>query len=236
MTTPWGGTVFYRPVTASTMEDAQELEDRGEPDGSVARAGTQTAGRGRQGRAWNDGGDALLFTAFWHPSRFRAVSFAPSLTVGLGVCFWVESLELGPRFPVSLKWPNDVYLGGRKLAGILVRRRFSASSEGSIHAGVGVNLRAPEGSGFRTPPVSLAEAGRALTAEEALAGLLPCLARALDHADPRQECERRLWKRGSTLELSLDGTPASGVVHGLDEQGRLLWETGAGLQTVSFGE
>ncbi len=238
MNTPWGGTVFYRPVTASTMDDAQELEDLGEPDGSVAWAGTQTAGRGRQGRTWTDGGSSLLFTVFWHPARFRVLSFAPSLTVGLGVCLWLETLSLPPEFPIALKWPNDVYLASRKLSGILVRRRMSGSSEGSIHAGLGINLKSPFGvPEFRTPPVSLAEAGAAFAPEAALTGLLPYLAQALDHPDPRSACEERLWKRGQSIELSVAGRPpASGTVLGLDAQGCLLWETADGVQTMAFGE
>ncbi len=238
MNTPWGGTVSYRPVTASTMDDAQELEDWGQPDGSVAWAGTQTAGRGRQGRTWADGGSSLLFTVFWKPSRFRVLSFAPSLTVGLGLCLWLESLPLPSEFSVALKWPNDVYLGDRKLAGILVRRRMSSTGEGSVHAGIGVNLRSPLGiQEFRTPPVSLAEAGLTPTPEAALKNLLPYLALALDHADPRGACEERLWKRGRTLELSASGhPPAPGTVLGIDAQGCLLWETAAGVQTVAFGE
>ena len=230
--------MFYRAVTASTMEDAQALEDLGEPDGSVAWAGTQTAGRGRQGRTWTDGGSSLLFTAFWQPSRFRVLSFAPSLTVGLGLCLWLESLDLPPEFPVALKWPNDVYLASRKLAGILVRRRMSGSGEGSLHAGVGVNLRTPfDHSEFRTPPSSLAEAGLTVAPEAALKGLLPYLAQALDHHDPRSACEQRLWKRGSTIELSVAGRPAEpGRIVGIDAEGRLVWETSSGLQTVSFGE
>ena len=238
MNTPWGGLVFYRAVTDSTMDDAQDLEDLGEPDGSVAWAGTQTAGRGRQGRSWTDGGASLLFTAFWQPSRFRVLSFAPSLTVGLGLCLWLESLGLPSEFPVALKWPNDIYLGHRKLAGILVRRRMSGSGEGSVHAGVGVNLRSPFGApDFRTPPVSLAEAGLTPTPEAALKNLLPYLAQALDHDDPRAACEQRLWKRGTTLQLSAAGQPtAPGIVRGIDAEGRLLWENAAGLQTVSFGE
>jgi BirA family biotin operon repressor/biotin-[acetyl-CoA-carboxylase] ligase len=221
------------------MDDAQELEDLGQPDGSVAWAGTQTAGRGRHGRTWTDGGgSSLLFTAFWHPARFRVLSFAPSLTVSLGLCLWLESLALPQEFPVALKWPNDVYLADRKLAGILVRRRMSGAGDGSIHAGVGVNLRSPFGAPeFRTPPVSLAEAGITPTPEAALKNLLPYLAQALDHPDPRGACEERLWKRGRTVELSVAGLPpAPGTVLGINDEGCLLWETAAGVQTVAFGE
>ena len=240
--TPWGGRVFFRPSTTSTMDDAQALEARGEPDGSVAWAAQQSAGRGRHpGRAWYGSPHAsLMFTVYWKPTRFLVGAFAPSLTVGLGVCLWLESLGLGPEFPVALKWPNDVYLADRKAVGILVTRRWGASGSGAIHAGIGVNLQMPaSGEAFRTPPISLAEAGILLTPEDALRSLLPFLAQALDHRQPRQACEARLWRRGQELELmdSVEqGVPRCGLVHGLDEAGRLLWDDGRGLRALSSGE
>ncbi len=90
---------------------------------------------------------------------------------------------------------------------------------------------------FRTAPVSLAEAGLAPAPETALSTLLAALAQALDHPDPRTACEDRLWKRGQSVELSAAGRPpVSGLVQGLDAEGRLLWDPGSGLQTVSLGE
>jgi BirA family biotin operon repressor/biotin-[acetyl-CoA-carboxylase] ligase len=190
------------------------------------------------GRTWTDGGSSLLFTAFWNPSRFRVLSFAPSLTVGLGLCLWLESLGLPEEWPIALKWPNDVYLANRKLAGILVRRRMSGSGEGSIHAGIGINLRTPfDASEFRTPPASLADVGLSSSPEATLQQILPYLAQALDLADPRAACEQRLWKRGATIDLSVAGRAAEpGLVRGIDGTGRLEWETASGVQTVAIGE
>jgi BirA family biotin operon repressor/biotin-[acetyl-CoA-carboxylase] ligase len=239
--TPWGGRVEFSPTTVSTMDDAQAMEDRGVPDGSLAWAGFQTAGRGRHpGRVWlGEPGASLMFTVWWHPHRFRVPGFAASLTVGLGVCLWLEGLGLPTAFPVALKWPNDVFLADRKVAGILVRQRWGASGPGSIHAGIGVNLADPgDQSGFRTAAVSLAEAGSFLTAEQALESLLRALALALDHPDPRAACEQRLWKKDQEIQLSLpdgQGRPW-GLARGLDEAGRLIWETADGLQTLSSGE
>lgn len=236
--TPWGGRAEYRSTTSSTMDDARALEDAGAPDGSLVQAGFQSAGRGRhEGRAWvSAADDNLLFTVFWSPNRFRVPEFAPSLTVGLGVCLWLEALGLDAS--VALKWPNDVYLGDRKLAGILTRRRWTASGPRSIHAGIGVNLRPPTGEGdFRTPPASLVDFGLDLTPAQALDGLLHALAVALDHPEPRQACEARLWRRGQALELERPGQPvATGTVVGLDLQGRLIWDRDGHQEMVSSGE
>lgn len=236
--TPWGGSIHYRATTTSTMDDAQALEDEGAPDGSLVWAGEQTAGRGRHpGRTWNAApGASLLFTVFWRPSRFRVPDFAASLTVGFGVCLWLESLGLGAEHRISLKWPNDVYLGDRKLAGILVRRRLS-SGLGSVHAGIGINLLPPVADAYRTTPTSLAEAGRSLAPDEALVGLLPFLAAALDHPEPRSQCAARLWRRGQPLTLSFpDGRSASGIPRDLADDGALIWDTERGREVLSSGE
>jgi len=239
-TTPWGGRIFFQPVTTSTMDDAQALEDRGEPDGSVAWAGYQSEGRGRHpGRVWlGEPGASLMFTVYWSPSRFRVPGFAASLTVGLGVCLWLEALGVGSVLPVGLKWPNDVYLADKKVAGILVRQRWSTTGSRAIHAGIGINLTLPAAEGFRSAAGSLADAGLRLTPEDALESLLPILAEALENPDPRAACEQRLWHRGQEIELSLPGEqgPRRGVVRALDGQGRLLWDGPAGREVVSSGE
>jgi len=222
------------------MDDAQVLEDRGEPDGSVAWAGEQSSGRGRfPGRIWHGQRErSLLFTVFWSPARFRVSTFAPSLVVGLGLCLWLENLGLPAGSIPSLKWPNDLYLAGRKAAGILVRQRWTASGPGAIHAGIGINLQPPSSDeGFRTSPASLAEFGRMMTPSQALEGLLPALAVALDHPDPRSACEARLWCLGQETELTLpEGTTVRGTVRGLDEAGRLFWEGSGTIEALSSGE
>ena len=239
--TPWGGEIFHRETTASTMDDAQNLEDQGAPEGSLAWADVQTAGRGRHpGRTWvGEPGAGLLFTVYWSPDRFKDQVFASSLTVGLGVCLWLESLGLPKDLPVSLKWPNDVYLADRKLAGILVRRRWGTPVPGAVHAGIGINLQPPRSvEPLRTHPGSLADGGIRITPAEALEGLLPRLAAALDLRDPRAACELRLWRRGRSLEMTLPGEPGPrrGLVRGLDPSGGLVWETSEGLETLSSGE
>lgn len=233
--TPWGGRLVHRATTASTMDDAQALEDEGAPDGSLVWADHQSAGRGRfADRVWVDTpGEQLLFTTFWSPLRFVARDFAPSLTVGLGVCLWVEALV--PGAPVALKWPNDVYLGDAKLAGILVRTRLTSLGPRSIHAGIGVNLRVPRGE-FRSPPTGLSAWGVDLRPDQALASLLPFLARALEEPRPHPLCEQRLWRRGAEVEMNLPSGPGRGLVRGLDPNGRLWWEGPGGLEALSSGE
>ena len=237
MTSPWGGLVDYREVTASTMDDALALEQAGAPDGSLVWAGVQTSGRGRNyDRRWEaDAGQALLMTVFWRPARFRCRNFAPSLIVGLAVCLWLESLLEHQKSRVRLKWPNDVYIDNKKVAGILVRQIWSGQTEPrSIHAGIGINLQpAPANNAYRNPPISLAEVGITLTPSAALESLLPILAAALEEESPQALAEARLWKRGEVQDLKIDGSESQrGRIRGLDDQGRLLWENEQGMTAV----
>jgi biotin-(acetyl-CoA carboxylase) ligase len=108
----------YR-VTDSTNTRARELAAAGAPAGTVVTAEEQTAGRGRQGRAWTaPGGKALLYSAILRPLGDRPLL---PLAVALAVCEAAE--ELAPGVACRIKWPNDVWAGERKLAGVLIETR-----------------------------------------------------------------------------------------------------------------
>lgn len=126
--------------------------------GDVYRAEQQTAGRGQPGRRWLAGEGALLFSAILPTQEPIA---AASLAAGVAVATAVRDLG----YPAQLKWPNDVLLAGRKLAGILAEVRG-----GLVVVGIGINVNNPVGdeTGFRTPAISLAEHAGAPVDREAL--------------------------------------------------------------------
>jgi BirA family biotin operon repressor/biotin-[acetyl-CoA-carboxylase] ligase len=123
----------FRSV-GSTNTVARELAAAGAPHGTVVTASEQTAGRGRQGRTWTAPPDsALLYSAVLRPIEPRH-SVLP-LAVALAVCETAEALR--PGIECKVKWPNDVHLEGRKLAGILIEAR---PQDGWAVLGVGMNL------------------------------------------------------------------------------------------------
>jgi BirA family biotin operon repressor/biotin-[acetyl-CoA-carboxylase] ligase len=123
----------FRQV-GSTNTVARELAGAGAPHGTVVTAAEQTAGRGRQGRTWTaPPGSALLYSAVLRPLEPRH-SLLP-LAVALAVCETAEALR--PEVECQVKWPNDVHLEGRKLAGILIEAR---PQDGWAVIGVGLNL------------------------------------------------------------------------------------------------
>ena len=125
--------------TDSTNTRARELAAAGAPHGTVVTAGEQSEGRGRQGRSWTaPPGKALLYSAILRPLDSQDALLP--LAVPLAVCEAAEELE--PGIECGVKWPNDVFVDGRKLAGVLIESR---PQDGWAVIGVGLNLSiAPE--------------------------------------------------------------------------------------------
>lgn len=148
---PGGGGGFGWPhrhlrVTDSTNARARELAEGGAPGGTVVTADEQTAGRGRQGRTWTaPPGGALLYSAILRPLDERHLLLP--LAVPLAVCEAAEELLAGlssgdavegeAAFECQIKWPNDIWLEGRKLAGVLIEAK---PQDGWAVLGVGLNL------------------------------------------------------------------------------------------------
>jgi biotin-(acetyl-CoA carboxylase) ligase len=121
-------------VTDSTNARARELVEAGAPGGTVVTAAEQTAGRGRQGRSWTaPPGKALLYSAVLRPFDERHLLLP--LSVPIAVCEAAEELE--PGIECAIKWPNDIWVEGRKLAGVLIETK---PQDGWAVIGIGLNL------------------------------------------------------------------------------------------------
>jgi BirA family biotin operon repressor/biotin-[acetyl-CoA-carboxylase] ligase len=207
--------------TDSTNDRARELAAAGAPHGTVVTATEQTAGRGRQGRTWTaPAGKALLYSALVRPLD-RRHALLP-LAAALAVCEAAEELEPGTRCEV--KWPNDVQVGARKLAGVLIEAR---PQDGWGVVGVGLNLTiAPE----ELPP-ELRETAVSLfgpTASVAAGTLAGQSADALSRRlaawiEAEPEAILSSWAGRDALrgrEVAWDG--GSGVADGVDDRGYLI--------------
>ena len=215
--------------TDSTNTRARELAEAGAPHGTVVTAGEQSEGRGRQGRVWTaPAGKGLLYSAVLRPLDERHLLLP--LSVPIAVCEAAESLR--PDIACQIKWPNDVWLEERKLAGILIEAR---PQDGWAVIGVGINLTvAPDEfpAELRWPAISLfgsSEGGTPLTAAEVLSRHLDRWVVA-DEKDVLAEWRRRDALQGR--EISWDD--GSGVADGVDERGNLL-VVAAGGDRVALG-
>jgi BirA family biotin operon repressor/biotin-[acetyl-CoA-carboxylase] ligase len=172
------------------------------PEGAVAVTEHQTSGRGREGRPWEDvAGKALLVSLLLRPPAGTPTQQL-ALVVGLAVAEAVEER----RDAAGIKWPNDVVLAGRKVAGVLLE-----ASEGCVVCGIGVNVAQGEDelpAGGPVPAGSLlAVTGRAPERAELLAGLLEILEHRYDAwgraglAPLLDELEARNVLRGQRIEV-----------------------------------
>ena len=214
--------VHHRAVD-STNERARELAVRGAPHGTLVTAAEQTAGRGRQGRSWlAPAGDAVLMSVVLRDldERFPLLPLAAAVAVA-------EACESLAPVRCEIKWPNDVWIERRKVAGILVEGRPAA---GWAVLGVGVNVRsAPAELG----PDATAIAPNA-SVESALSSVLDRLAHWLgrERAQVLGAWRARDALRGERVRWA-DG---AGVAAGIDDSGSLLVETDAGLVSLGAGE
>ncbi|MEM6325563.1 MAG: biotin--[acetyl-CoA-carboxylase] ligase [Bacteroidota bacterium] len=242
-TTRLGRPHRHLPSVGSTQTEAAAWADDGASTGAMVTADTQTTGRGRLGRAWGDvPGQDLALSLVLRPALPTEKLGLVGLAAALGV-----AQALDARVPgVTLKWPNDVLLGGRKVAGILAETRWAACGGGhrpTVLLGVGVNVNRetfpPEIAGRATSLVL--ETGATHDRAALLADLLLALESALSLSDDAlvREAEARLGALGHRIEIGFPGTkrtPLTGTVLGLGADGSLRLGTEAGDARVLAGE
>ena len=245
---PFGAPLFYKESTSSTMQDAREIArqfaDAGKPvpNGTVAIAGMQEAGRGRlPGRAWSaPAGENLLCTVI----LAAAPADALTLRAGLAACKTFNSfLEPAGKGSACVKWPNDVLYKGRKLSGIL------CEADGNLlYVGAGLNINQ------KAFPPQLAEKAASLAlilesekGDAAKIGLKDVLERFLFFLQEaliagytwKNELTKRLFGLNERARfLPGDGRepPVEGILRGAANDGALLLETDEGLKTFYSGE
>jgi BirA family transcriptional regulator, biotin operon repressor / biotin---[acetyl-CoA-carboxylase] ligase len=211
----------------STNAEARRRAEAGEAGPLWITADRQTAGRGRRGRAWETGAGNLAATYLFATTRSAADAAQVSFVAALAVAELAETLVGAER--VSLKWPNDLLVTGRKAAGILVESGvFGAAASLWVAVGVGVNLARPPAASER-PATALADymPGPPPTPAEALELLAQAFERWLvrwsreGFAPVAAGWTARAHGLGQPCEARLPGETLSGRAEGLDPDGAL---------------
>lgn len=224
-------------ITDSTNERAKELATAGAPGGLVVTADEQTAGRGRRGNAWfAPPGSCLLYSALIRPFGADRAPLLP-LAVPLAVC---ETAEAVAPVRCQVKWPNDVWIDERKVAGVLVEAR---PDEDWAVVGVGLNVAITD----EEFPPELQEAAISLLPTEAEGGLPPAgapsvrpsmeqlneaLGRWLEA--PGDEILAAYRARDALCGKRISWEGGEGVAEEIDERGHLVVEKGDG-ERVALG-
>jgi BirA family biotin operon repressor/biotin-[acetyl-CoA-carboxylase] ligase len=239
---PSGWRVTYLPSTTSTQDVARAAAQAGAPTRSVFVADYQTEGRGRQGRRWiAPPGSALLLSLVFREEARAPAPQRYTMLVSVALAEAIE--ELVPELRPAIKWPNDLMLGDRKMAGILAETAWDGERlVVVVGAGANVRLGAADLASLGPFATSLElEAGRAVDRGE----LFLAFMRRIDAWLPRSlpdlhaKWHARLWGCGQRLRLRGGaGRPEQEqevVVLGADLDGslRLRLPNGAELRTIS---
>lgn len=223
----------------STNDEAMARLRGGDPGSFAVIARSQTRGRGRQGRAWvSPSGNLYASIGLRDPA---APADAPQLGFVAGVAL-IEALHaIAPGIEPKLKWPNDILLGGGKLAGMLLEATILSDGSLACVIGVGVNC-ASRPSDLPYPAADLRACGH-VDPETLLTAFLRCFARRLGEWDRGRGFARirSLWLRSAAgIGLSIEArTPRrilAGTFRDIDAAGRLMLQTVEGLISVEAGD
>jgi BirA family biotin operon repressor/biotin-[acetyl-CoA-carboxylase] ligase len=229
-TEPIGQSVVYYLAIGSTNEVLKELAVQGAPEGTLVIANEQTAGKGRLGRKWlAPPGTGLLLSILFHPDL--SPSQAPRLTMACSLAI-ADAIEGLTGLPVDLKWPNDVFICGKKAGGILTESGVIGGRLDHVVVGMGLNVNLaisalPELRGIGT---SLSEElGREVSRLELLWRILERVETRYNSLrggeSPHEEWATRLINLGREVQVTTPHEVLVGWAEGVDADGALILRT-----------
>lgn len=240
--TKWVGRrlCFEREVDSTNLW-VKRLAAEGAPEGTVALAEAQKAGRGRRGRSWaSPAGENLYLTLLLRP-RLRPQD-APMVTLVMGLSV-AQGIEAAAGLSPGIKWPNDVALGGRKLCGILTEMSLRGECVDYVAVGVGINVnqeKFPEELADKATSLRR-EAGCRLRRSKVAAAVLEAFERNFeiylktkDLSGLQEEYGRRLINCGRQVRILEEGRERAGTARGINSRGELLVEYEDGSREAVF--
>lgn len=250
-----GSRILFFSTIDSTNDVALKLAAQDGSEGAVVIADEQTAGRGRRGRAWfSPPGSGLYVSIVLAPARARVDPARATLLLTLmaGVAL-AEAIESATALRVEIKWPNDLYVRRRKLAGILAEAVASDapgadaidSAGGRVVLGYGINVLStayPRELGDRATSIET-ELGRTADRAALCAETIAAVGRRYaDLVDGRFNAILDAWRarapasRGARVAWESSSGPRTGVTTGIDDRGALLVDIGGVIERIVGGE
>ncbi len=222
--------LLIRESVGSTNDEIRTLANAGAPDGLVLLAESQIAGRGRRGAVWFSAGGSLAFSILVRPREPKALWPRLALAAGVAVAEAIDSYGL----QAGIKWPNDVWIGQRKVAGILVE----AGADFAV-VGIGLNVNIAD---FPAAVSQIAtslqvEGSRTFSRAEVLGQIIQRFNERrqqieTDFAAIISAVQCRCVLRGRRVSLTAASGPRVGTVEGIATGGELLLRTEAGLERL----
>lgn len=208
--------------------------------GDCCLAEYQTQGRGRRGRQWvSPYGSAIYLSMYWQLGGGIAQTAGMSLAVGVALA---EALDNLGHQQVSLKWPNDLLIGCRKLGGILIEMRGQFGEAADMVIGVGINVQLPEQQNIDQPWINLNSQDGVVNRNALASELIKALQEALSQFEHQgltpflSRWDRFDRYRGKEVALTMGDKQVVGVCEGIDETGALKLKTDVGIELYNGGE
>ncbi len=240
-----GGKLHYFAELGSTNTHARVLAEGGAPEGEIVIAESQTEGRGRLGRRWESPPFVNLYLSIILRPRL-APACAPQITLMAAVALVETIRPLIEPTPI-IKWPNDILVGGKKIAGVLSEAVCDFERVAHVILGIGLNLNYRGGSmppDIRNRATSLADlTGSSVDRESVLLRLIHNLDRCYGELEEsgfeslRSRWDRYFSLRGRRVRIENLNRVCTGYARGIDRNGALLVEDDRGeLQKIYAGD
>lgn len=224
------GKFHYAQELKSSNDTAAELVRAGAGSGTVVLAESQTSGRGRGGNSWTcPSGEGLLFSVVLDPDIEREDWSRLAFAAGLAV---VDAIaEYGIK--ADIKWPNDVWINGKKCAGVLIE-----GCEDCVIVGIGVNVSVDQFPSELNATSLVLEGARALKREELLASIIKRLFAwgsrcGAGFSGVVEAVNEHCALSGKDIQLEVNGEQVSGRMIGTNRFGHLMLESGGKIETIA---
>lgn len=247
LTGRFGAPLRFFDEVGSTNTIAMRWAEEGAPEGALVATDHQTAGRGRRGRAWfSEPGTALQFSLVLRPGTSVDATGLLTAAVGIACADGIEA-ETGAR--ASIKWPNDVVMMDKKVAGILVESKVVDQTLELAIVGVGINVswpsQVPDDIAARATSLDrVIDAPAPVDRTRLLSAILSALERVyslVKHPGGRADLVRRIEARSANIGKDVvvrfpDGTTVQGTAFGITPAGGLRLATGDMVHEIHAGE
>ena len=191
----------------------------------------QTAGRGCGSNSWEaEQGKNLLMSVLMHPKKVSArTQFIITQIVSVALCRTIETV-IGSEHRVTIKWPNDIYVGDKKICGVLIENSIAGRRIKDCIIGIGLNVNQTEFKSDAPNPVSIAQlTGKEMNREEVLKLFLTNLSKEYENKNVHQDYLGRMYRRDGLYPFETEGTRFMARVIGVNDDGRLMLQGEDGI-------
>ena len=191
----------------------------------------QTAGRGCGSNSWEaEPGKNLLMSVLMHPKKVSArTQFIITQIVSVALCRTIETV-IGSEHRVTIKWPNDIYVGDKKICGVLIENSIEGRRIKDCIIGIGLNVNQTEFRSDAPNPVSIAQlTGKETDREEVLNTFLEELSKQCENRNIHHDYLRKMYRRNGMYPFETEGSRFMARVAGVNDDGRLMLEDEDGI-------